>query len=154
VGLPPACGHLLRNHGRNDKEKPPAELAERLPRPKPVLLPERVEAYGAGPSRSIQIRDWPPSLSSTSEGIELPMASHNEHTRAIGSIAPRTQLPETGFVRLSSIIGPGGPIPVSRSTWWAGVAAGRYPRPVKLAPPITAWRVEDIRALIERGGRS
>ena len=61
-------------------------------------------------------------------------------------------LPQTGFVRLPSIIGPGGPIPVSKSTWWEGVRSGRYPRPVKLGPRITAWRVEDIRLLIESVG--
>ena len=55
----------------------------------------------------------------------------------------------TGFVRLSSILAPKGPIPISKSTWWAGVKEGRYPKPVKLGPRITAWRVEDIRALIE-----
>jgi prophage regulatory protein len=60
-------------------------------------------------------------------------------------------LPETGFLRLGQIIGPRRPIPVSKSTWWAGVNSGRYPKPVKLGPRITAWRVEDIRALIERG---
>lgn len=59
--------------------------------------------------------------------------------------------PETGFVRLSSILGPRGPIPVSRSTWWAGVKSGRYPKPIKLGPRITAWRAEDIRKLIEQG---
>ena len=62
-----------------------------------------------------------------------------------------TELPRTGFLRLPSIIGPKGPIPVSKSTWWAGVRSGRFPKPVKLGPRITAWRVEDIRALIERG---
>ena len=61
-------------------------------------------------------------------------------------------LPTTGFMRLRSIIAPFGPIPVSKSTWWAGVKAGRFPQPVKLGPRITAWRVEDIRALIENGG--
>lgn len=65
-------------------------------------------------------------------------------------------LPETGFMRLSQIVGnaaadPAIPplIPVSRSTWWAGVRAGRFPQPVKLGPKTTAWRVEDIRALIQ-----
>jgi prophage regulatory protein len=58
----------------------------------------------------------------------------------------------TGFVRLSGILAPRGPIPFSKSTWWAGVKAGRYPKPVKLGPRITAWRVEDIRALIEKPG--
>ena len=66
-------------------------------------------------------------------------------------------LPETGFLRLSQIIGrpnaePPIPavIPVSRATWWAGVKSGRYPQPVRtLGRRITAWRVEDIRAYIE-----
>ena len=64
-------------------------------------------------------------------------------------------LPETGFLRLPHIIGdpkarpPIPPLyPVSKSTWWAGVKSGRFPKPVKLGPRITAWRVEDIRALL------
>jgi prophage regulatory protein len=67
------------------------------------------------------------------------------------------KLPETGYMRLSQILGdaeaePPIPavIPVGRSTWWAGVNSGRFPKPVKLGPRTTAWRVEDIRALIER----
>lgn len=63
------------------------------------------------------------------------------------------QLPETGFLRLSQIIGnpsKGIPplIPVKKSTWWAGVKSGRYPQPVKLGPRVTAWRVEDLRTFI------
>ena len=60
----------------------------------------------------------------------------------------------TGFLRLTSILAPRGPIPVSKSTWWAGVKSGRFPKPVKLGPRITAWRIEDIRALIERVHRA
>jgi prophage regulatory protein len=59
--------------------------------------------------------------------------------------------PQEGFVRLKSIIAPRGPIPVGKSTWWLGVKLGRYPKPVKLGPRITAWRVEDIRALMASG---
>lgn len=64
-----------------------------------------------------------------------------------------SNLPTTGFLRLRSIIAPHGPIPVGRSTWWQGVRDGRFPAPVKLGPKTTAWRAEDIRALIERLGR-
>lgn len=64
-----------------------------------------------------------------------------------------TRLPETGLLRISAILGPGGPIPVSKSTWWEGVRTGRYPKPMKLGPRVTVWRVEDIRALIETGVR-
>ena len=63
-------------------------------------------------------------------------------------------LPETGFLRITQILG--NPknntppiIPVSKSTWWAGVASGKFPKPVKLGPATTAWRVEDIQALIK-----
>ena len=66
-------------------------------------------------------------------------------------------LPEIGYLRLRQIIGdlkadpPVPPlIPVSRSTWWAGVASGRFPQPLKLSPGVTVWRAEDIRALIEQ----
>lgn len=65
-------------------------------------------------------------------------------------------LPETGFLRLQQILGnkkskPPIPaiIPLSKSTWYKGLADGRFPKPVKLSVRCTAWRVEDIRALVE-----
>ena len=61
------------------------------------------------------------------------------------------ELPQTGFLRLPAIIAPHGFIPVSKSTWWAGIKSGRYPKPVKLSARVSAWRVEDIRAFIEGG---
>lgn len=67
------------------------------------------------------------------------------------------QLPETGFLRLPQIIGdphadPPIPavIPVSRSAWWQGIRDGRYPAGLKLGPRTTVWKVEAIRALIEK----
>lgn len=65
-----------------------------------------------------------------------------------------TSLPDTGFVRLPNIIGDAkADPPIPPSTWWEGVRSGRYPQPVKLGPRITAWRVSDIRALIEKQSR-
>lgn len=69
------------------------------------------------------------------------------------SVTRPRPLPKIGLVRLSSIIAPRGPIPVGKSTWWAGVKSGRFPKPVKLGPRITTWQVEDIRALIEQGAK-
>ena len=40
-----------------------------------------------------------------------------------------------------------------KSAWWQGLKDGRFPKPPKLGPKTTAWRVLDIRALIERPGR-
>lgn len=68
-------------------------------------------------------------------------------------------IPPIGYLRLPDIVGTPakgdrpaipGIIPVSRSTWWAGVRSGRYPPPTRaLGDRITAWDVADIRALIE-----
>ena len=67
------------------------------------------------------------------------------------------QLPETGYLRLAQVVGnpkadPPVPalIPVGKSTFWEWVKKGRFPKPVKLGPRTTAWRVEDIRAWMER----
>lgn len=54
-------------------------------------------------------------------------------------------LPETGFVRLPQILAV---FPISRSGFWAGVKSGKYPQPVKLSARCTAWKAEDIHALI------
>jgi prophage regulatory protein len=35
-------------------------------------------------------------------------------------------------------------IPVSKSTWWAGVKKGTFPKPIKLTVRTTAWRESDI----------
>lgn len=65
----------------------------------------------------------------------------------------------TGFFRINQIIGdkksePPIPalIPISRSSFWAGVKSGIYPAPVKLGARCTAWRVEEIYAYIESVG--
>lgn len=61
----------------------------------------------------------------------------------------KLDFPRTGFVRLSQILAPAGPIPVSKSAWWQGVKEGRFPQPQKLGPRTTVWKVEHIRALFE-----
>nr|WP_027545334.1 AlpA family phage regulatory protein [Bradyrhizobium sp. WSM2254] len=55
------------------------------------------------------------------------------------------------LLRLSAVLAPAGPIPVGKSTWWAGVKSGRFPKPVKLGPRITAWRADEIQALVVNG---
>lgn len=58
----------------------------------------------------------------------------------------------TGFYRLPTVLNK---IPVSRSAWWAGIKAGRYPAGLKIAPRTTAWLqsdIEDLCARLEKGG--
>ncbi len=70
-------------------------------------------------------------------------------------------LPATGFLRLAQIVGnpkanPPVPaiIPVSRSTFLTWEKTGKAPKSIKLGERTTAWRVEDIIALIEKLGET
>lgn len=56
-------------------------------------------------------------------------------------------LPATGLVRLSTILRV---IPVSKSTWWAGVKSGRFPQPIKLGPRTTCWYTADILLIVTK----
>ncbi len=73
----------------------------------------------------------------------------------VQNIAARNSLPDTGLLRLWQILGDrrrGIPpiIPISKSSWWAGVKSGKYPKPVKLSARCTCWRVEDIREMLAK----
>ncbi len=41
---------------------------------------------------------------------------------------------------------------VKRSTWYAGIKEGAYPKPVKIGKRKVAWRQEDIKKHIESLG--
>ncbi len=58
-------------------------------------------------------------------------------------------LPSVGFIRIRTVLQI---IPVSRSAWYLGIQQGQYPKPIKLGPRSSAWRVQDIRALIDKFG--
>jgi hypothetical protein len=64
-------------------------------------------------------------------------------------------LPETGFVRLPLLVGDKktgtpGLVPLSKTTIWRRVAAGTFPKPIKLSERVTAWKAEDIRAWLDQ----
>jgi len=58
-------------------------------------------------------------------------------------------IPATGFLRLPQVLDF---VPISKSAWWEGCKSGRFPKPVKLGPRTTAWRAEDIAALVKTLG--
>ena len=60
-----------------------------------------------------------------------------------------SSLPATGFLRLPQVLNF---VPISKSAWWEGCKTGRFPKPVKLGPRTTAWRAEDIAALVQQLG--
>lgn len=94
----------------------------------------------------------PPILRRFSERAEM------TESTAYPKIDPQTDSTDVrarsgadALLRLSDVLAPDGPIPVSKSTWWQGVKDGRFPAPVKLGPRTTAWRASEIAALVERG---
>lgn len=63
---------------------------------------------------------------------------------------------QSGLLRLWQIVGDPRKnqpplIPISKSSWWAGVKSGRFPKPVKLGPRTTCWRETEILAIIGGG---
>ena len=58
----------------------------------------------------------------------------------------QSQPSDTGFLRVPQILKL---IPIGRSTWWRWVAEGKAPKGIKLGAKTTAWKAEDIHALIE-----
>ena len=44
-----------------------------------------------------------------------------------------------------------GYLPISKASWWKGVAEGKYPQPIKLGPKTTCWRESEILELVRRG---
>jgi prophage regulatory protein len=59
------------------------------------------------------------------------------------------------LLRLKDIVGDKktgtrGYLPISKSSWWDGVAKGKYPKAIKLGPRTTCWRKSDIEAIINR----
>lgn len=60
-----------------------------------------------------------------------------------------TTIPATGFLRLPQVLAL---VPISKTSWWEGCKDGRFPKPVKLGPRTTAWRAEDIAALVQSLG--
>ena len=54
---------------------------------------------------------------------------------------------EISFLRLPKVLEL---IPVSKSTWWAGIKTGRFPAGKKLSLRVTAWDRRDIIELAEK----
>lgn len=68
------------------------------------------------------------------------MAAYPEHTRDISHF---DTLPDSAMLRLPAVLALTGH---GRSSWYEQVAAGLAPKPVRIGPRATAWRVGDLRA--------
>lgn len=66
---------------------------------------------------------------------------------AIVQSSPAPILPETGFLRLADVLKL---VPVWKTAWYNGIRSGDFPQPVALGKRARGYRVEDVRALIDR----
>lgn len=79
-----------------------------------------------------------------------PKASTTVQSKA-ATIPSFDTMPDSAFIREAQLVqspkrpGVPAPLPFSGPTLWRKVAAGTFPRPLKLSERITAWRVSDVR---------
>jgi len=59
----------------------------------------------------------------------------------------QSSLPLSGYIRLKPLLQL---LPISKSSWYAGIKDGKFPAPSKLGPRTSAWRVSDIAEILER----
>lgn len=76
-------------------------------------------------------------------------AERRAERRRVAAERAAVVLSADGLLRLPEVLAV---VPLSPSTWWAGVRSGRFPAGVKLGARCTAWRAADIRELLARLG--
>jgi predicted DNA-binding transcriptional regulator AlpA len=57
-------------------------------------------------------------------------------------------IPEGGLIRLKAVLHL---LQISKSSFYVGIKAGRFPPPVHLGPRTSAWRRDDIMAIVAKG---
>ncbi len=63
---------------------------------------------------------------------------------------PPNHLPKKGFIRIKNLVP--GIVPVSAPTLWRWVAAGQFPKPVKLGSNTTAWDCASVQKWLDEKG--
>ncbi len=83
---------------------------------------------------------------------KTPIASSNPPTNGITRFLDFDDLPASGFIRESQLVKSPkrpdhpAPLPFSAPTLWRKVAAGTFPKPIKLSERVTCWKVGEVRA--------
>lgn len=107
----------------------------------PQIIGQRAvseEEAKANKDRAEEIRKTHPV---TSSDPTIRERQEKKLAKLLAKVGPRT--PQPAIIPI---------IPVSKSSFWNMVKEGRIASGVKLSQRCTAWRVEDIRALIEKIG--
>jgi predicted DNA-binding transcriptional regulator AlpA len=83
---------------------------------------------------------------------KTPLASSITAVRSTIHQSVFDALPDSAFVREAQlVISPKrpehpAPLPFSAPTLWRKVAAGTFPKPIKLSERVTCWKVSEVRA--------
>jgi prophage regulatory protein len=87
-----------------------------------------------------------PTTPKTTNASSIPAAKVIIHQSVFDSY------PDSGFVRESQLVrspkrpAHPAPLPFSAPTLWRKVAAGTFPKPIKLSERVTCWKVSEVRA--------
>ena len=85
--------------------------------------------------------------------IASAITSASSQPTAAAPITPIDAMPGSAFLRESQLVkkpGNDAPIiPVSPATLWRWVRLGKFPKPMKVGPNTTAWRVADVRQWLQ-----
>lgn len=92
------------------------------------------------PARPRSCNTPPPAIAPHPHGT-----TRRNATATAGDPVPSPPDPVAELWRLPLVLAH---IPISRSSWFAGVKAGRYPKPVRLSDRRVAWRASDIRSFV------
>ena len=91
-------------------------------------------------------------------GEHPPVASVNPAAKVIIHQSVFDALPDSAFIRESQLVisrkrpdNPA-PLPFSAPTLWRKVAAGTFPKPIKLSERVTCWKVSEVRAWMNAQG--
>jgi prophage regulatory protein len=78
---------------------------------------------------------------SESIGVRTPREPLSELVRLPAASSP----PQIRLLRLRQVLQI---IPISKSAWFAGIRAGRFPAGRQFGPRVTVWRSDEIEALV------
>uniref|UniRef100_UPI0018EFFFAF AlpA family phage regulatory protein n=1 Tax=Calothrix sp. FACHB-1219 TaxID=2692778 RepID=UPI0018EFFFAF len=63
--------------------------------------------------------------------------------------ALRKDMPQVGYIRQAGLLAI---LPFSSATLWRWVQKGDFPKPTKLGPRVTAWRIDEVRRWLGSNG--
>lgn len=81
-------------------------------------------------------------MTSQRESRDNTLASMKTNEASVDQLRQHPARPETQYLRERQLLAE--ILPFSHATLWRMVAAGKFPRPIKLTERVTAWRSSEV----------